>query len=179
MVNESLAVGVFASHRDAENAVKELQRAGFSMGKLSIIGKDYRTEEHAVGYYNTGDRMKYWGAMGAFWGAMWGWVAGAAVFLIPGVGPVLMGGPIVAMVLATLEGAVVIGGLTALGAALYSMGIPKDSVLRYEVAIGAQKYLLVVHGSAEDVENARRLLHAAGADDVSTHEAAREPVTVG
>jgi len=47
--------------------VKELQRSGFDMKKMSIVGKDYHTDEHVVGYYNTGDRMKYWGKLGAFW----------------------------------------------------------------------------------------------------------------
>ena len=177
MFNDYSAIGVFASHQDAENAVKELQGAGFDMKKLSIIGKDYETEEHAVGYYNTGDRMRYWGKMGAFWGAVWGWFIGAAVFLIPGIGPVLVGGPLVAILISTLEGAVVVGGLSTLGAALYSLGIPKDTVLRYELALKAEKYLLVVHGTESHVENARRILHISGADDVSTHAPAGEPVT--
>ena len=38
------------------------------MNQLSIVGRDYHTEEHVVGYYNAGDRMKYWGKLGAFWG---------------------------------------------------------------------------------------------------------------
>jgi hypothetical protein len=177
MFNDYSAIGIFANHQDAENAVKELQRAGFDMKKLSIIGKDYETEEHAVGYYNTGDRMRYWGKMGAFWGAVWGWFIGAAVFLIPGIGPVLVAGPLVAILISTLEGAVVVGGVSALGAALYSLGIPKDTVLRYELALKAEKYLLVVHGTESDVENARRILHISGADDVSTHAPAEEPVT--
>jgi hypothetical protein len=120
--------------------------------------------------------MRYWGKMGAFWGAVWGWFIGAAVFLIPGIGPVLVGGPLVAIVISTLEGAVVVGGLSALGAALYSLGIPKDTVLRYELALKAEKYLLVAHGTESDVENARRILNITGADDVSTHAPAEEPV---
>ncbi|MFI5374180.1 MAG: general stress protein, partial [Candidatus Rokuibacteriota bacterium] len=51
-------VGIYRSHTEAEKSVKELQRSGFDMKKLSIVGKDYHTEEHVVGYYNTGDRMK-------------------------------------------------------------------------------------------------------------------------
>ena len=46
------------------------------MKKLSILGKDYHTEEHVVGYYKAGDRMKAWGKMGAFWGGMWGLLFG-------------------------------------------------------------------------------------------------------
>jgi hypothetical protein len=76
-----------ADHPEAEAAVKELQRGGFDMKKLSVVGKDYHTDEQVVGYYNAGDRMKYWGKMGAFWGGFWGLLFGAAFFWVPGVGP--------------------------------------------------------------------------------------------
>ena len=77
---------------EAETAVKELQKSGFDMKKLSIIGRDYHTDEHVIGYYNAGDRMKYWGKLGAFWGGFWGLLFGSAFFLIPGVGPLLFAG---------------------------------------------------------------------------------------
>ena len=57
--DESNCVAVFDRHDDAEAAIRELQRASFDMKKLSIVGKDYHTDEHVVGYYNTGDRMMY------------------------------------------------------------------------------------------------------------------------
>src|SRR5437867_1766224 len=84
MSETNSVVAVYGSHIDAENAVKDLQRSGFPMDRLSIVGKDYHTEEHVVGYYNTGDRMKYWGKLGAFWGGLWGFFIGAAFFWIPG-----------------------------------------------------------------------------------------------
>src|SRR5258708_36718360 len=96
MTNENAIVAVYNSHVEAEAAVDQLKRAGFDMTKLSIVGKEYHTEEHVVGYYNAGDRMKYWGKMGAFWGGVWGLLVGAAFFVIPGVGPVLIAGPLVA-----------------------------------------------------------------------------------
>jgi len=58
-----------ASIPTAELAIKELQRGGVDMHKLSIVGKGYHSDEQVVGYYNTGDRMKHWGKAGAFWGA--------------------------------------------------------------------------------------------------------------
>jgi hypothetical protein len=59
MVKDPAVVAVYGTHDAAEAAVLELQRAGFDLKKLSIVGKDYHTEEHVVGYYNTGDRVKY------------------------------------------------------------------------------------------------------------------------
>jgi hypothetical protein len=64
---QNSVVAVFSTHTEADQAVKELQRGGGDMHKLSIVAKGYRTDEHAVGYYNTGDRMKHWGKLGAFW----------------------------------------------------------------------------------------------------------------
>ena len=64
------AVGLFSNHQDAESAVKELQKSGFDMKKLSVVGKDYQTEENVIGYYNTGDRIATWGKFGLFWGSM-------------------------------------------------------------------------------------------------------------
>ena len=64
MSNMNSVVAVFGSHAQAEDAIRELQKDGFDMKKLSIVGKDYHTEEHVVGYYTTGDRMLYWGKLG-------------------------------------------------------------------------------------------------------------------
>ncbi len=86
-------VATYHTHAEADQAVKELQRGGVDMHKLSIVGKGYHTDEQVVGYYNTGDRMKYWGKMGAFWGGFWGLLFGSAFFMIPGLGPILVAGP--------------------------------------------------------------------------------------
>jgi hypothetical protein len=128
------------------------------MKKLSIIGRDYHTEENVVGYYNAGDRMKYWGKMGAFWGGIWGAFFGAAFFWVPGFGQILVAGPLVAAIVGALEGAAVIGGLDAIGAGLYSIGIPKDSVLQYETALKANKFVVVAHGTPAELSRAKQIL---------------------
>jgi uncharacterized membrane protein len=158
MKNQDCAVAVYPSHELAEKAIGKLQKAGYSMSKLSIIGKDYHTDENVVGYFNTGDRMKKWGGQGAFWGGLWGLLFGSAFFIIPGVGPLLIAGPFVASLIAGLEGAVVVGGLSALGAALVSVGIPKDSVIQYETEIKAGKFVLIAHGTPDEVADAKETL---------------------
>jgi hypothetical protein len=162
MSNGNAAVAIFNTHGESENAVKELQKSGFDMKKLSIVGKDYHTEEQVVGYYHTGDRMKYWGKMGAFWGGLWGILFGAAAFWIPGIGPIVVAGPLVAAIIGGLEGAVAVGGLSALGAGLFSIGIPKDSIIKYETSLKAGKFLLVVHGSGDELAKARDILKSTG-----------------
>src|SRR5579872_2356119 len=141
MSERNAVVAVYGTHIEAEGAVKELQRAGINMQTLSIIGKDSHTDEHVVGYYNTGDRMKYWGKTGAFWGGFWGLLFGSAFFAIPGIGPVLVAGPLVAWIVAALENAAVIGGVSAIGAGLFGMGIPKDSIIQYETALKTDQFL--------------------------------------
>ena len=140
-------VAIYETHVQAEEAVKELQEAGIDMKSLSIAAKDTHTDEHVVGYYNAGDRMKYWGKIGAFWGGFWGLLFGSALFAIPGVGSLLVAGPLVSWIIAGLEGAVVVGGVSAVGAGLVSIGIPKDSVIEYDTALKADKFLLIVHGT--------------------------------
>jgi hypothetical protein len=169
MTLENTAVAVYDTHTQAEEAIQELQRGGFDMKKLSIVGKDYHTEEHAVGYYNTGERMKHWGRFGAFWGGVWGLLIGAAFFAIPGIGPVLVGGSLVTAIVGALEGAVVIGGVTAIGAGLLSLGIPKDSLIKYEVALKADKFLVVAHGTAEEVARAKNIIATTRPSEVGFH----------
>lgn len=169
MAQHNAVVAVYSEHVQAEAAVKELQRAGFDMSTLSIVGRDTHTDEHVVGYYNSGDRMKHWGKAGAFWGGIWGILFGSAFFAIPGLGPVLVAGPAVAWIVGALEGAVVVGGLSAVGAALYGIGIPKDSVLDYELALKTDKYLLMVHGAAPEVGRAKAILDSTGCIDVALH----------
>jgi hypothetical protein len=171
MANENAGVAILNSHSEAENAVKELQRSGFDLKRLSIVGKDYHSEENVIGYYNAGDRMNYWGKQGAFWGGIWGLLLGSAFFLIPGLGPLVVAGPLVSSIVGGLEGAVVLGGLSALGAGLYSIGIPADSILQYESAIKSDKFVLLLHGSTQELAKAREILKSMG-HEVQLHAAA-------
>lgn len=158
MEDKKSMVAIYNSHEKAEEAVSKLQKKGFDMEQLSIVGKDYHTEENIVGYYNLGDRMKLWGGTGAFWGGIWGLLLGSAFFIIPGVGPLLIAGPIVAAMVGALEGAVTLGGISVLGAALFSIGIPENSILEYETEIKAGKFMLVAHGTFSEVEKAKEIL---------------------
>jgi hypothetical protein len=167
--NTNSVVAVFESHQQAEDAIRELQRDGFDMTKLSIVGKDYHTEEHVVGYYTTGDRMLYWGKLGAFWGGFWGLLFGSAFFWVPGVGQLLVAGPLVMWIVGALEEAAVVGGVSALGAGLYSIGIPQKSVMQYETEVKNGKLLLVAHGTSDEVERAKFILHQTTGQATTVH----------
>jgi hypothetical protein len=170
MTKNNSIVAIYPSHAAAEAAIKELQHGGIDMTKLSIVGRDYHTDEHVVGYYNAGDRMKYWGKMGAFWGGIWGLLLGSAFFWIPGLGPLLVAGPLIGWIVSALEGAVVIGGMSAIGAGLYSLGIPKDSILKYETALKTDKFVLMVHGSMDDTTRAKEILDRTIPETLDHHQ---------
>jgi hypothetical protein len=149
---------IFNTRTDAETAIHALSESGFDVKLLSLVGKGYHSEEHPIGFYTVGDKVKKWGGIGAFWGGIWGLLMAPAVFFLPGIGLLAMAGPIVATLVGGLEGAVVVGGISALGAALTRVGVPKDQVIKYESALKVDKYLLIVHGTTEEQTQARAVL---------------------
>jgi hypothetical protein len=172
-VGDTSCVAVFDRHEDAEAAIRKLQSSGFDMRRLSIVGRDYLTEEHPVAFFNPGDQVKYWGKRGAFWGSIFGILFAPAFFWIPGIGPILTGGLIGSAIMGTLEGAAVgaaVGGASGvLSAGLASLGIPKDSVIQYETSVKANKFLLIANGTAAEAERARSILAEMGAKDLQVH----------
>ncbi len=164
-------IGTFPGHLAAEAAVKKLTAAGFEMKSLTIVGKGYHTDEKVLGFYNIGDRIKFWGSRGAFWGGLWGLFFGGIFLTTPVIGPVIVLGYLASVLVSAFEGAVVVGGLGALGAALSSIGVPKDSVLQYQTAIAADDFLVMAHGSAEQISRAKAILEVAGPTRLNVHEA--------
>jgi len=162
MPSDDSVVAVFDDHGAADNAVKKLAAAGFEMKQLSVVGKGYHTDEKAVGFYNTGDRVRFWGSRGAFWGGLWGLFFGGLFLTIPIVGHVVVLGYLAATAISAIEGAVVVGGLSAIGAALASIGIPKDSVIQYETAVHADGFLVMAHGTASEMARAKGILSLCG-----------------
>ena len=170
MASSKTVIASFTSHEMAEHAVGELSRSGFDMKKISIVGKGYHTEEQPLGFYNMGDRMKSWGGFGAFWGSLWGILFGWAFFWVPGFGLIGVGGPFIHMIIAALEGAALGGGLSVIGAALISWGVPKDSVIRYETRLQSNEFLLIIRGSDEEIEQAREILADNNASDTEVFD---------
>lgn len=177
MITHDSVIAVFPDHATAEAAVKKLTAGGLAMKSLSIVGKGYKIEENVVGFYNTGDRVRFWGSRGAFWGALWGLFFGGVFLTTPIVGPVIVLGYLTASLISALEGAIVVGGLGALGAAMASIGVPKDSVLQYETAIAADSFLVMAHGPSDEVSHAKAILDGAGHTQLDVHAAAVAPAS--
>jgi len=170
-----IVIAAFDDHLKANAAVHKLIDGGFNMKNFSVVGKGYHTEEKIIGFYNVGDRMKLWGKYGAFWGAIWGLMFGGVFLALPVIGPVVVLGHLAVLVVAAIEGvvegAVVVGALSALGAALFNYGVPKDSVIKYEAAVKADGFLVVGHGPAEEMARARAVLQGSHAKSLDVHQA--------
>jgi hypothetical protein len=156
-------VAVHDTNSGAEAAVKALGRAGFDLKTVSIVGKGCHCEEQAHGFYTFGDRLRVWGATGGFWGAAWALLLGSAVFVMPPLGIVAAAGPVTLVLAATLESAVVVGGVSALCAALVGLGTPHEQAIKYESEVASNRYLVIVHGSLGDADRARHILASAKA----------------
>jgi hypothetical protein len=122
--------------------------------------------------------MKKWGGIGAFWGWIWGCFFGSAFFFIPGIGPLLVAGPLVVWIVGALESAVVVGGLSAIGGGLAGLGIPKDSILKYETALKTDKFVVVAHGSADEISRAKGILSDTDAEALEHHQGARQELAM-
>ncbi|MBP0597627.1 DUF1269 domain-containing protein [Herbaspirillum sp. LeCh32-8] len=165
-------VAIFTTHAEAEDAIRQLQDKGFPMKQLSLIGQDYHSEEHPVGYVNIADRAKSGGKFGALWGGLCGILFGSALIVVPGVGHLVILGAL-ASALTNLAGGAALGGAVgavgALGGALASIGIPHDSVLQYESEVKAGRFLLIAHGEEAQITRAKQLLHALNPDCLDEH----------
>ena len=148
----------------ANEILTHLRNLAFSSSEISILLKDRETKNISVKEDVVRGARK-----GGIAGGVLGALAGLTALTIPAVGPLLVAGPVSAAIVAALESAVVVGGVSVLGAALYSIGIPKDSVLRYETAIKVNKYLLVAHGTAAEVTKAKGILKTTNPAEIDEH----------
>ena len=162
-------VAVFDDHKSAATAVKALNDAGFDVKRLSVVGKGYHSEERVTGFYNAGNRVRFWGERGAFWGGLWGLFFGGLFLTIPVVGHVIVLGYLATMAVTTVESAVLVGTLSAISAAFYSIGIPRDSVLSYEAALKADGFMVMAHGTEEETRRAKSILAGTNPRQLDVH----------
>jgi hypothetical protein len=92
---------------------------------------------------------------------------------IPVVGHVIVLGYLAATAVSAVESAIMVGGVSALGAALYSIGIPKDSVIQYEAAVKADGFLVMAHGTAAEAARARAILGTINPSQLDVHAGAQ------
>ena len=117
------------------------------MKNLSVVGKGYQTDEKVVGFYNEGDRIKFWGKRGAFWGGLWGMFFGGLFLTIPVVGRCIVLGYLASM--AIYRNRECYRGWGAKRARCSALSrVPKDSVIQYETAVKTDHFVVMAHGPA-------------------------------
>jgi hypothetical protein len=161
------AFAIFSSRTAAESAVDQLRTAGFSNDDVSVLmsdkkgSKDFATEKNTKAPEGTATGVGVGGAVGGTLGLL----AGIGALAIPGVGPLIAAGPI----MASLAGLGIGGAVGGLVGALVGMGIPEYEAKRYEGRINDGGVLLSVHcDSSEEVSRAKDILEASGGEDVAS-----------
>ena len=97
---------------------------------------------------------------------------GGLFVVTPVAGPIVALGYLGALALAAVENAAIVGGLSALGAALFGLGVPKDTVLQYELSVKADSFLVMAHGTADEMARAKTVLAAMRPSRMDGHRAA-------
>lgn len=171
-MTEQSVIGVYPTMSQAEEAVRKVDQGGFPIKQVSIVGQDLQSENQVQGYITAGDVAKRGAGIGAWAGGLFGLLVGAAFIWVPGFGPLIVAGPLAAALLGGIEGAV--AGATGGGllGALIGWGVSKEHILKYQEALKGGKYLIIAHGSAEEVARARNILQDTGASEVNVHATA-------
>lgn len=166
---EQSAIGIFDSLADAEHAIEKLEKGGFPIRQVSIVARNLESEKRVHGFVTAGDVAKSGASTGGWLGGLFGVLVGAAFIWVPGVGPLIVAGPLAAVILGAIEGAAAGAAGGGLLGGLIGWGVSKQHILKYEEVMRGGKYLLVAHGSAAEVEQARGILAGAGASELAVH----------
>jgi hypothetical protein len=153
----------------AEAAVRTLDRGRYPITQISIVAQQLETEKEVHGFISAGDVAKQGAGMGAWLGGIFGLLMGGAFLVVPGFGPLIVAGSLAAALLGTVEGAAL--GATGGGvlSALAGWGISKQHIIKYEDHVKGGRYLVIAHGSAQEVERARSILGSTSTVELTTH----------
>lgn len=163
------SIAAYATHEQAVRTIFELRNYGFDAENLSIVGRGPAPDAHTVGIYAAGDRSEARGAGGAIWGGLWGLLLSAAIFWVPGIGWIAATGPLVRLLIAIAESGAVVGGASVLGAALSNLSKSQEGVEMHERELKAGSYLVIAHGNAKLVAQARQIMEQNGVSVVDRH----------
>jgi hypothetical protein len=181
------AVGTFATYQDAEIALRELQNSGFSMDRVSIVGRDMERHGDIAGV-DTGDRISESGkhiaedthvdegaktgaATGGALGGLTGLLVGLGALAIPGIGPVMAGGALATALATTVAGGAIGAAAGGLVGGLVGLGIPEDRARMYSDRVSHGEYLVMVEGSEDEIRRAESVLRNRGIQNWGIYDA--------
>ena len=168
------AFAIFPTRSAAESAVDRLIAAGFTNQDVSVLmsdnnsSREFATEKNTKAPEGTATGVGVGGVIGGTLGLL----AGIGALAIPGVGPLIAAGPI----MAALSGAAVGASTGGVVGGLIGLGIPEIEAKRYEEKLRKGNYLIAVHThESKDVNRAKEIFKNAGAEDISTISEASVP----
>jgi hypothetical protein len=172
--SQVLVVSIYARDELAYQVVERLIQDDFPMDKISVLRRAGGEGDDLLGvsFHDSRERITTWGKHGLFWGGLWGLLASAAgVFVFPGIGPLLMAGPIIELLGATLAGAAITGTamagaavITELSSALHSAGVPEQDIEALHDAVMQGKTLVILHCLVSQEQECSHYLHETGAE---------------
>lgn len=168
MVGQS-TVAVYETLAQAEAAVRTLDQGRFPIKQVSIVTQNLETEKEVHGFITAGDVAVQGAGTGAWFGGVFGLLMGGAFLMMPGFGPLVVAGSLAASLLGAVHGAAFGAAGGGLLGALVGWGVSQDHVIKYEDHVRGGKYLLVAHGSAEEVARAQALLQGSAATELNRH----------
>ena len=163
---DQIVSGDFKTHDLAETAIRALGEAGIVLKDVSIVAQNLQTTEQVQGFITTGDVARSGAGVGAWWGGLFGILAGAAFLWVPGVGPLIVAGSLAASFLGLLEGAAVGSASGVLIGALLGFGLSNDRAIKYESVVRAGHFLVLVHADESHSPTVRQVLERHGAVSV-------------
>ena len=167
MAKNKSVFGIYSSRSAVENAVTALRDAGFQQSDVSVLLPENLGNREIATQKNTKapEGATAGAGSGAVIGGTLGWLVGIGALAIPGLGPFIAAGPI----MAALAGAGVGGAVGGVTGALVGMGIPEFEAKRYEGRLQKGGILVSVHcDTSEEVKRAKDILQRTGAQDIST-----------
>jgi hypothetical protein len=173
-MSKTSVFGIVKSYSQAERVVQGLQDAGFPASEISVLLPD--TEgRHDIGHVKATkapEGATTGAAAGGITGGVLGLLAGIGALAIPGVGPFIAAGPI----MAALSGAAIGAGTGGLVGGLVGLGIPEIEARRYEDKLKSGNYLIAVHAEdGDEKDRAKQIFKNAGAEDISTSSMSKAP----
>lgn len=163
---DQAVVATYLTHAAAEEAVRRLGDGGLPLSHISIIGRHFETHEDIQGFYRPADAALAGAGQGAWFGGIFGLMAGAfGFFVFPVVGALMVLGPLSGMIAGAIGGA----GVGALINGLVASGVPRDQALKYQERLQAGEFLVVAHGGSEETLLAHQILDGTAQTHLQTH----------
>jgi hypothetical protein len=166
-------VAVYPDQASMERAVRRLHEDGFDMRHVSLIGREFAVNDRPIGFVTTGDYVEAGAEIGAFLGGILGLCVGVGFLILPGLGFVIVTGPVAAAILAGMEGSLAGAAVGALAGAFVGSGVPAGHAATYESHVKGGKFLVVARGDSSMIEQARSVLASEAAEHLEVFENTR------